>query len=171
MEDDEWFHRDRERLRAPGGAGSAIVVIATDAPLLPGQCAALARRGAMGLGRSGTAGGHFSGDIMLALSTANAGALTSSFPSPDAARIAEYESMRFVPWGRIDPFLTAVVQAVDEAVWNALVAARDMTGRDRHRSFAIPHDEVRAAAARAAAVADPPASPSDRVAPQPSASA
>ncbi|MBO9626451.1 MAG: P1 family peptidase [Microbacterium sp.] len=149
MEQDDWFHRERESLRAPGGAGSAIVVIATDAPLLPGQCAALARRGAMGLGRSGTAGGHFSGDIMLAFSTANEGALTSSFPSDD---VAEYETLRFIPWGRIDPFLTAVVQAVDEAVWNALVAARDMTGRDGHVSHALPHDEIRAAVLRAGAV-------------------
>lgn len=147
MEQDDWLHRERESLRSPGGAGSAIVVIATDAPLLPGQCAALARRGAMGLGRSGTAGGHFSGDIMLAFSTANAGALTSSFPSTDAA---EYETMRLIPWGRIDPFLTAVVQAVDEAVWNALVAAEDMTGRDGHVSHALPHDEIRAAVARVA---------------------
>ena len=144
MERDDWFHRERERLRAPGGAGSAIVVIATDAPLLPGQCGALARRGAIGLGRSGTAGGHFSGDIMLALSTANEGALTSSFPSDDRA---EYETLRFIPWGRIDPFLTAVAEAVDEAVWNALVAAEDMVGRDGHVSHALPHEEVRAAVA------------------------
>ncbi|MCB8044723.1 P1 family peptidase [Microbacterium oxydans] len=46
--------------------------------------------------------------------------------------------MRLIPWGRIDPFLTAAVQAVDEAVWNALVAAQDMTGRDGHRSLALP---------------------------------
>ncbi|WP_217183579.1 P1 family peptidase [Streptomyces sp. AC495_CC817] len=144
MEDDDWFHRERGSLRAPGGAGSAIIVIATDAPLLPGQCAALARRGAIGLGRSGTAGGHFSGDIMLALSTANAGALTSSFPDSDGA---EYETLRFIPWGRIDPFLSAVSQAVDEAVWNALVAARDMVGRDGHVSHALPHDEIRSVVA------------------------
>lgn len=145
MEDDDWFQRERERGRAPGGAGSAIVVIATDAPLLPGQCAALARRGAIGLGRSGTAGGHFSGDIMLAFSTANEGALTSSFPESDRA---EYETMRLVPWGRIDPFLTAVAEAVDEAVWNALVAARDMEGRDGHVSHALPHEQIRAAVAQ-----------------------
>lgn len=143
MGDDEWLSRDRSR-RVPGGAGSAIVVIATDAPLLPGQCAALARRGAIGLGRSGTAGSHFSGDIVLTFSTANEGALTSTFP--DGAH-AEYETMRLIPWGRIDPFLTAAVQAVDEAVWNALVAARDMTGRDGHISPALPHDEIRAAVA------------------------
>ncbi|MCZ4300686.1 P1 family peptidase [Microbacterium oxydans] len=141
MEEGDWLSRERNR-RAPGGAGSAIVVIATDAPLLPGQCAALARRGVLGLGRSGTAGSHFSGDIVLAFSTANEGAFTSVFP--DRAD-AEYETLRMIPWGRIDPFLTAAVQAVDEAVWNALVAAQDMTGRDGHVSHALPHAEVRAA--------------------------
>lgn len=148
MDDTDWFAEDRARGRAASGAGSAIVVIVTNAPLLPGQCAALARRGALGLGRSGTAGSHFSGDIVLALSTANSGALSSAFPADEPAG---YEELRFVPWGRMDPFLTAAVQAVDEAVWNALVAAEDMTGRDGHESFALPHDEIRAAAARIAA--------------------
>jgi len=143
MGEADWLSRERNR-RAPGGAGSAIVIIATDAPLLPGQCAALARRGALGLGRSGTAGSHFSGDIVLVFSTANEGALTSTFPERTDA---EYETLRIIPWGRIDPFLTAAVQAVDEAVWNALVAARDMTGRDGHASPALPHDEIRAAVA------------------------
>ncbi|WP_251444628.1 P1 family peptidase [Microbacterium sp. USTB-Y] len=148
MDDTDWFAEDRARGRAASGAGSAIVVIVTNAPLLPGQCAALARRGALGLGRSGTAGSHFSGDIVLALSTANSGALSSAFPADEPAG---YEELRFVPWGRMDPFLTAAVQAVDEAVWNALVAAEDMTGRDGHESFALPHDEIRATAARIAA--------------------
>ncbi len=148
MDDTDWFAEDRARGRAVSGAGSAIVVIVTNAPLLPGQCAALARRGALGLGRSGTAGSHFSGDIVLALSTANSGALSSAFPADEPAG---YEELRFVPWGRMDPFLTAAVQAVDEAVWNSLVAAEDMTGRDGHESFALPHDEIRAAAARIAA--------------------
>ncbi|WP_258567189.1 P1 family peptidase [Microbacterium sp. Se5.02b] len=125
MGEDDWFARDRGQ-RAPGGAGSAIVIIATDAPFLPGQCAALARRGALGLGRSGTAGSHFSGDIVLAFSTANEGALTSAFPD---GTDAEYETMRLIPWGRIDPFLTAAVQAVDEAVERS----RRGTGHDGAR--------------------------------------
>ncbi|OZB86018.1 P1 family peptidase, partial [Microbacterium sp. 13-71-7] len=66
----------------PQGAGSVIVVVATDAPLLPGQCTAMARRVSLGLARTGTAGSHFSGDIFLAFSTANAGALASRFPAP-----------------------------------------------------------------------------------------
>ncbi|RSD20781.1 DmpA family aminopeptidase [Amycolatopsis eburnea] len=120
---------------APPGAGSVIVVIGTDAPLLPGQCTALARRVPLGLARTGTTGSHFSGDLFLAFSTANPGALTSAFPRTTEA---EYESLRFVPWGRIDPFFEAVVQAVEEAVLNALVAGREMTGHRGHRAPALP---------------------------------
>lgn len=126
------------------GAGSAIVVVATDAPLLPRQCEALARRGCLGLGRSGTAGSHFSGDIMLAFSTANRGSLRSAIPAgPPTSN--DYEHLRFIPWGHIDPLYTAVVDAVDEAVWNTLVAARDMTGRDGHFVPSLPHEELRTA--------------------------
>ncbi|MEV6829921.1 P1 family peptidase [Amycolatopsis sp. NPDC051102] len=117
---------------APAGAGSVIVVVGTDAPLLPGQCTALARRVPLGLARTGTTGSHFSGDLFLAFSTANPGALTSTFPRTAEAA---YESLRFVPWGRIDPFFEAVVQAVEEAVLNALVAGRETTG---HRGRRVP---------------------------------
>ncbi|MGV9297730.1 DmpA family aminopeptidase [Amycolatopsis sp. NPDC003676] len=120
---------------APAGAGSVIVVIGTDAPLLPGQCTALARRVPLGLARTGTTGSHFSGDLFLAFSTANAGALTSHFPRPDDE---PYESMRFIPWGAIDPFFEAVVQAVEEAVLNALVANEEMVGHRGHRVPALP---------------------------------
>ncbi|MGW4525587.1 DmpA family aminopeptidase [Amycolatopsis sp. NPDC004378] len=115
---------------APAGAGSVIVVLGTDAPLLPGQCTALARRVPLGLARTGTTGSHFSGDLFLAFSTANPGALTSTFPRTAEA---EYESLRFVPWGRLDPFFEAVVQVVEEAVLNALAAGRETTGRLGHR--------------------------------------
>ncbi|MFE4398935.1 MULTISPECIES: DmpA family aminopeptidase [Streptomycetaceae] len=134
MEDDDWF--------APGGAGSVIVVIGTDAPLLPGQCKALARRVPLGLARTGTSGGHFSGDVFLAFSTANPGALGSSFPRGEPGD-TDYDTLRFVPWGRIDPFYEAVVQAVEEAVLNALVTAEETTGRDGHRSPALPHQRLR----------------------------
>lgn len=141
IEHSDWFVREGEDARrsAPG-AGSVIVIIATDAPLLPGQCAALARRVPLGLGRTGTTGGHFSGDIFLAFSTANEGALISQMGDERT-----FDSLSFVPWGRIDAFYTAVVQAVEEAVLNALVAAEDLAGRDGHISYALPHDEVRAA--------------------------
>jgi D-aminopeptidase len=122
MQDSAW--------RTPPGAGSVIVVVATDAPLLPGQCTALARRVPLGLARTGTTGSHFSGDIFLAFSTAKA--------SGDA----DYEQLRFVPWHRLDPFYAAVAPAVEEAVLNALVAGRTMIGRDGHRSPGLPTDQL-----------------------------
>ena len=70
----------------PPGAGSVIVIVATDAPLLPGQCKALARRVPLGLARTGTTGSHFSGDIFLAFSTANAGAMSDRIRRPDRRR-------------------------------------------------------------------------------------
>lgn len=127
--------------QVPPGAGSVIVVVATDAPLLPGQCEALARRVTLGLARTGTTGSHFSGDIFLAFSTANEGALTSTFPEDDGS--APYESMRFVPWGRMDPFYGAVVESVEEAVLNVLTGAHPMTGRAGHHVPALPLDRVR----------------------------
>jgi L-aminopeptidase/D-esterase-like protein len=142
-----WFAEDLQRAGAsPAGAGSVIVILATDAPLLPGQCSALARRVPLGLARTGTSGSHFSGDIFLAFSTANAGALTSTFPS-DAqdhphAGAGPIEALNFIPWGWMDPFYTAVVQAVEEAVVNALVAAEPMTGRHGHHSPALPVERI-----------------------------
>jgi L-aminopeptidase/D-esterase-like protein len=126
---------------APPGAGSVIVVVATDAPLLPGQCQALARRVTIGLARTGTAGSHFSGDLFLAFSTGNAGA----FPAGAAALSpgeAGYSSLRFIGWPFLDPFFTAVAEATEEAVLNALIANEDMTGRDGHRSPALPRAQL-----------------------------
>jgi D-aminopeptidase len=153
----DWFGVDARRA-APGGTGSVIVVVATDAPLLPGQCKAMARRVPLGLARTGTRGSHFSGDIFLALSTANAGALSSAFADPDASGDDAYETLRFIPWGAIDPFFGAVVLAVEEAVVNALVANhtlanRAMIGRDGNRSPALPIERV-VSALRAAGSSD-----------------
>ena len=141
----DWFEDDR---RVPPGAGSVIAIIATDAPLLPGQLKALARRVPFGLARTGTSGSHFSGDIFLAFSTANPGALDSHFPdvAPDEASL---KSASFVPWGYIDPFFEAVVQCVEESTLNALIANQDMTGRNGHFSPALPHDQVTALLNRA----------------------
>jgi D-aminopeptidase len=125
---------------APPGAGSVIVIVATDAPLLPGQCKALARRVPLGLARTGTTGSHFSGDIFLAFSTANDGQL-AAMPT-DATAERGYATLRFVPWGHLDPLFAAVVQATEEAVINALTAAETMVGIDGHRSPAVPHDAV-----------------------------
>jgi D-aminopeptidase len=134
--DSDWFAADLG-LRPPPGAGSVIVVVATDAPLLPGQCKALARRVPLGLARTGTTGSHFSGDIFLAFSTAEADGLQSAFPIGPPAD-DEFGTLRFLPWGRMDAFYTAVVQSVEEAVLNALVVNDDMVGRDGHRSPRLP---------------------------------
>jgi L-aminopeptidase/D-esterase-like protein len=119
-----------------------IAVVATDAPLTPHQCQALARRVPLGLARTGTTGGHFSGDIFLAFSTGNPGALDSGFPDTLAAD-AELRSLQLVPWNHLDVLYAATVQCVEEAVLNALVCNSDMTGRSGHLSYALPHDLVR----------------------------
>jgi len=134
MEDPGWL--------APPGAGSCITVVATDAPLLPGQCKALARRVPLGLARTGTTGSHFSGDLFLAFSATNVGALDSSIdqePSPDSL-----PSLEFLPWGLMDSLYEAVVQCVEESVVNALVAGATMVGRDGHRSPGFPAQRVAA---------------------------
>lgn len=134
----------------PPGAGSVIAVIGTDAPLLPQQCKALARRVTLGLARTGTTGSHFSGDLFLAFSTGNPGAITPGgavlFPAGSGGQDARpaYDQLRFIPWGFLDPFYAAVVQATEEAVANALVANEDMTGREGHVSPALPRDQVAA---------------------------
>jgi hypothetical protein len=91
--------------------------------------------------RTGTAGSHFSGDIFLAFSTADVPGLASAFPVGPIGD-DEFGTLTFVPWGRMDDLYTAVVQAVEEAVLNALVVNDDMIGRDGHRSPALPHDRL-----------------------------
>jgi D-aminopeptidase len=135
-----WFEVDLG-LRPPTGAGSVIVIVATDAPLLPGQCKALARRVPLGLARTGTTGSHFSGDIFLAFSTADVPGLASAFPVGSVGD-EEFGSISFIPWGRMDDLFAAVVQSVEEAVLNALVVNEDMVGRDGHRSPRLPHDRL-----------------------------
>ncbi|MGH3167533.1 MAG: P1 family peptidase [Trebonia sp.] len=137
----------------PPGAGSVIAVVATDAPLLPGQCKAMARRVVLGLARTGTTGSHFSGDLFLAFSTANPDGFTASDPGsrtvfPSTGAAGRYDSLTFIPWGFLDPFYEAVVQATEEAVANALTANDDMSGRDGHRSPALPRDRVAEIVAR-----------------------
>jgi D-aminopeptidase len=133
---------DDNPLADPGGAGSVIAVVGTDAPLLPHQTAALARRVTLGLARTGTTGSHFSGDLFLAFSTGNPGGFTPGGEVMLGAAAEDYDQLRFVPWGFINPFYAAVVQATEEAVANALVANEDMTGRDGHRIPALPRDRV-----------------------------
>jgi L-aminopeptidase/D-esterase-like protein len=140
MDETTWLEKDKSRF-VPGGSGSVIAVVATNAPLLPDQCRALARRVPLGLARTGTAGGHFSGDIFLAVSTAQPGELSSGFPIQKRNE-AELKSLDFVPWNYMDAFYTAVVQGVEESVLNALVNNNTMIGRDGNTSHALPHDQV-----------------------------
>lgn len=141
ISDSSWITADQQEARTPPGAGSVIVIIATDAPLLPAQCKALAKRVPLGLARTGTTGSHFSGDIFLAFSTANEGAIQSRFPVGDPTT-TDYDHFTAIPWGRMDPFFQATVHAVEEAVINALIANHDMQGRANHQSYAIPHERV-----------------------------
>ncbi len=113
--------------------GSIIIVIGTDAPLLPHQLKRLARRAALGLGRNGSISGNGSGDIFLAFSTANPGA----YDPTGLARIT------MVSNESLDPIFEATVQAVEESVVNAMVAAETMTGFDGHTVIALPHQELR----------------------------
>jgi D-aminopeptidase len=115
-------------------AGSIIIVVATDAPLLPHQLKRLARRASLGLARTGSVSGNGSGDLFLAFSTANPGAANPAEPT---------RSVQTVPNDRMDALFSATVQAVEEAIVNALVANQSMTGRDGHRVEALPHDRVR----------------------------
>jgi L-aminopeptidase/D-esterase-like protein len=114
--------------------GSIIVVVATDAPLLPSQMKRIAKRVTLGLGRLGSISGDGSGDIFIAFSTANAGAgLEQKKPL----------AVQMLPNDRMDALFEATVQATEEAVVNALVAARTMTGADGHAVEALPHDRLR----------------------------
>ncbi len=115
-------------------SGSCIAVVATDAPLLPNQLKRLARRVSLGLARTGTVSGNGSGDLFIAFSTANAGAA-----NPEKLT----HSVQTIPNDRMDPIFTAVVEATEEAVVNALVDNHSMTGRDNHRVEALPHDRLR----------------------------
>jgi D-aminopeptidase len=113
--------------------GSIIVIVATDAPLLSHQLKRLARRVALGLGRNGSISGNGSGDIFIAFSTANFGAAL-----PDSL-----VHLTMIPNDRLDPVFAATVQATEEAVINAMVAAETMTGIENHKVIALPHDKLR----------------------------
>jgi L-aminopeptidase/D-esterase-like protein len=108
------------------GRGSIIVIVATDAPLLPHQLERITRRVGMGLGRLGSWAGNSSGDLFLAFSTANAG----------AARPQGTPALTMLPNDRIDPLFSATIDATEEAVVNAMLAAQTMTGADGIRLFA-----------------------------------
>lgn len=114
--------------------GSIIVVVATDAPLLPHQLKRVARRAALGLARNGSYAGDGSGDLFIAFSTAN----------PEADTDKPLLSASYLGNDLLDPLFRATVEATEEAIVNAMVAARDMRGQDGHEVTAIPHEALRA---------------------------
>jgi D-aminopeptidase len=113
--------------------GSIIIVIATDAPLIPTQLKRVARRASLGLGRDGSYSGDGSGDIFVAFSTAN----------PRTASPKGVQDVKMLPNDSLDPVFLATVQATEEAVVNAMIAAETMTGIDNHTVIALPHDRLR----------------------------
>ena len=113
--------------------GSIIIVVATDAPLLPHQLKRLARRASLGLARTGATSGNGSGDIFIAFSTANAGAASKT----DVAQVSMLSN------ARISALFTATVEATEEAIVNALVAAETMSGSGGRTIDAIPHASLR----------------------------
>jgi len=113
--------------------GSIIVVVATDAPLLPMQLRRMAKRVPLGLGRLGSFSGDGSGDLFIAFSTANAGAA-------DAKGVRQ---LQMLPNESMNPLFLATVQATEEAVVNAMVAAETMTGINNNQVIGLPHDKLR----------------------------
>ena len=119
--------------RLAADVGSIIIVVATDAPLLPHQLKRVAKRAALGVGKMGGVGGNSSGDIFIAFSTAN----------PRAAADTGLAGLAMLPNERITPLFEATVQATEEAIINALLAAETMTGADDLKVTALPHDRLR----------------------------
>ena len=124
--------------------GSIIIVVGTDAPLSPDQLKRIVRRVVLGMGRMGSNNGNGSGDIFIAFSTANRGidwgnSAPAKSPPPSMTRLQS---------GAIDPLFTATVEATEEAIINAMIAAETMTGADYWRSYALPHDQMAASLRR-----------------------
>jgi len=118
-----------------GDLGSIIIVVATDAPLLPHQLKRLARRATLGMARTGGLSGNGSGDIFIAFSTAN----------PDAFKAEGLATLQMVSNEEISPIFDATAWATEEAIINAMIAAETMTGADGRRVERLPHDGLRAA--------------------------
>jgi len=113
--------------------GSIIAIVATNAPLLPGQLKLIARRVSHGIARTGTYSHNGSGEIFLALSTA----------TPGYNKEGTEESWKVIPKWSMDPIFKATVEATEEAIINALIAAEDMEGINGNKVFAIPHDRLK----------------------------
>jgi D-aminopeptidase len=136
-----WDQVDALNARATPEGGSIIGIVATDAPLLPHQCARLAQRVGMGVARMGSYASHGSGDLFVAFATGNR----------DLSRNAGEEDprvtvdLRMVVDEHINPLMEAVAEATEESIANALVAAETMVGRDGITAHALDHDRLRAA--------------------------
>jgi L-aminopeptidase/D-esterase-like protein len=125
---------DAKAGKAPGDSGSIIIVVATDAPLIPTQLNRVAKRAALGLGRLGSYSGNSSGDLIVSFTTSGvANHPEQKAPSP----IAQIAS------DSIDPLFEGTVEATEEAIVNAMIAADTMTGIDGHRYYRLPHAELR----------------------------
>ena len=122
----------------PPGSGSIIVVVATDAPLLPHQCERLAQRAGLGIARMGGTGGNSSGDLFLCFATGNGELPGISFAADPRLAV----DVRSVNDHVINGLFDGVIEATEEAILNALVAAETMTGRDGITAHAIPHDRL-----------------------------
>lgn len=125
------YDMDIKHLEPKPGDGSIIVVVATDAPVLPWQLSKMCRRVSLGIGNLGGGYQNGSGDIFLAFSTANENAF--SYDSSEVTLLSD---------DKMDPIYRAIAQAVEEAIVNAMVAAEDMYGRNRNFIPALPHEEV-----------------------------
>jgi D-aminopeptidase len=120
------------------GAGSIIAIVATDAPLIPTQCDRLAQRAGLGIARMGGLGGHTSGDIFLCFATGNEG-LISSYKLDDPTLSVP---VKMLSNNHITALFEAVVEATEEAILNAMVAAETTTGINGNRVYALPHDRL-----------------------------
>jgi D-aminopeptidase len=122
----------------PPGSGSIIGIVATDAPLLPHQCARLAHRAALGVARVGGIGSTTSGDLFVAFATGNRGMPAAEAPVTGNGVVR----LRALVDPALDPLFEATVEATEEAIVNALVAAETMTGRDGYTAYRLPHDRL-----------------------------
>jgi D-aminopeptidase len=120
------------------GGGSIIIVVATDAPLIPIQCRRLAQRAGLGLARAGGFGATSSGDLFVCFATGNR-AIPPAEVEPPGSLVATFQTV--IDYA-LDPLIEAVVEATEEAILNALVAATTMTGRDGLTAHALPKDRL-----------------------------
>ena len=122
----------------PPGSGSIIVIVATDAPLLPHQCARLAQRAALGIGRTGGAGEHSSGDLILCFATGNQGMSAGELGADGPLTVG----LTMLSDDHVTPLYAATIEATEAAIVNALLGAQTMTGRDGITAHALPGERL-----------------------------